>query len=294
MNIYSAISKNKWKTWLIMSLFVLLILTISYVYGEASGYGNSYAIIAFVFASLTSIGSYFFSDKIILAMSNAKEVSPNDDPELYRIIENLTIGSGTPMPKIYLIDDPALNAFATGRDPKHGVVAITSGLRQTLSKSELEGVMAHELAHIQNYDTRLMAITALLVGFIAILGDIFMRSMFFGGRGRKSAGSIFLLIGIILLVLSPIIASLMQLAISRKREFLADASGALLTRYPDGLASALEKIASDPIPFAKASNATAHLFIVNPFKGKEVSRAFANLFNTHPPIEERIKLLRSM
>lgn len=294
MNIYSAISGNIWKTWLIMALFVVLVATIAYVYGEATGYGLSYAGIGLIFAGITSLGSYFYSDKLVIATTGAKQIQKNDHPELFRIIENLAIGAGMPVPKIYLMNESAPNAFATGRDPKHGAVAVTTGLLDRLNKSELEGVIAHELSHINNFDTRLMAITAILVGFVAILADLFMRQSLFGGRGRKSSGGIFLLLGIVFAILTPIIASLIQLAVSRKREFLADASGVLLTRYPDALANALEKIATDPQPLHHASNATAHLFIANPFKDKQSKEWFVSLFNTHPPIEERIKILRSM
>ena len=277
-----------------MFLFVIFIVTISYVYGEASGYGLGYAGVALILSGITSIGSYYFSDKIVIATTGAKEIKKDDNPELFRTVENLTIGAGLPMPKVYIMHDSSPNAFATGRDPKHAAIAVTTGLVEKLSKSELEGVIAHELSHVKNFDTRLMAITAILVGFVAILADIFMRSMWFGGRDRRSSGSIFVVLGIVFAILSPIVATLIQLAVSRKREFLADASGVLLTRYPDALASALEKIAGDPRPLAKATNATAHLFIANPFKNKEAGAWFASLFNTHPPIEERIKILRSM
>lgn len=297
MNIYNAIASNKRKTWLIMALFMLFITTIGYVYGKASGYGGAYALVAFVISAVSSIGSYFYSDKIVLATSGAKEIQENDYPEYYRIVENLAIGAGMPKPKICVIQDASLNAFATGRDPKHAVVCATTGLIDRLNKSELEGVIAHELSHIQNYDIRVMAIVSVLVGAVAILADLFMRSMWFGGRRDdedNKGNAIFLVLGIAFAILTPIIATLIQLAVSRKREFLADASGALLTRYPEGLASALEKIASDHKPLHNATNATAHLFIANPFKGKEAKAWLASLFNTHPPIEERIKILRTM
>lgn len=299
MNIYSTISSNIWKSWAIMILFVLFATTVAYVIGKATGYGLSYTLIVFPIAIFTSIGSYFFSDKVALATSGAKQIQKNDNPELFHIIENLSLGDGVPMPKVYIIPDGSPNAFATGRDPKHSSVAVTTGILEKLNKSELEGVIAHELSHVKNFDTRLMAITAVLVGFIALLADIFMRNLFWGGFSRRddedSRGqAVFLVIGIILAIIAPIIASLIQLAVSRKREFLADASGALLTRYPEGLASALEKISKDQRPLHTATNATAHLFIVNPFKGKSLSGAVSNLFSTHPPIEERIKILRSM
>lgn len=283
-----------------MVLFVVFITTVLYVFGRASGYGLSYAGIGLIIAGLTSLGSYYWSDKIVLVTSGAHEVKEKDNPQLYHIVENLALGDGLPMPRVYMIDDPSPNAFATGRDPKHAVVCVTSGIMQILNKAELEGVIAHELSHVKNFDTRLMGIVVVLVGFVAILADFFMRSLWFGGMRNRddnegnNGQAIFMVIGIIFAILSPIIATLIQLAISRKREFLADASGALLTRYPDGLASALEKLAKNPVPLRTASNATAHLFIVNPFKGKDGRAWFSSLFDTHPPIEERIKILRSM
>ena len=298
MNIYSQISANKYKTWLIIILFVVFITTILFVYGKATGYGLSFAGIALIISGLMSLASYYYSDKIILGMSNAKQISKKDNPEFFRIVENLCIATGLPMPKLYIIDDSAPNAFATGRDPKHAVVCATTGILDKLNKAELEGVIAHEISHIKNYDIRLMAIVVILVGLVALLADFFMRSLWFSGnrRNRESnnAQGVFLVIGIVLAIVSPIIATLIQLAVSRKREFLADASGALITRYPEGLASALGKIAKDKEPLEVANNATAHLYITNPFKGKISGSWFAGLFNTHPPIEERIKILRSM
>ena len=300
MNIYSAISSNKNKTWLIMLLFVLIITTIVYVFSKALGFGIGFAGIALVIAGTMSIGSYYYSDKIVLATSGAKEIQKSDNPELFRIVENLCIGDGLLEPKIYVINDNSPNAFATGRDPKHAIVCVTSGILEILDKAELEGVIAHELSHVKNFDIRLMGIVAVLVGFVAILSNLFTNQLWFGGFNRDrdnnsgSLGSVFLIIGIILAILSPIAATLIQLAVSRKREFLADASGALLTRYPEGLASALEKLEKYPQSLKTASNATAHLFIVNPFKGKQTKQLFVSLFDTHPPIEERIKILRSM
>lgn len=301
MKVYSSISSNKTKTWIIMLLFVIFITTIVYVFSRALGYGLSLVGFGLIFAGLTSIGSYYYSDKLVLATSGAKEIKKSDDPELFRTVENLCIGDGLPMPRIYIINDSSPNAFATGRDPKHAIVCVTSGILNKLDKVELEGVIAHELSHVKNYDIRLMGVVAILVGFIALLANLFMQQLWFGGfggnredRGGNNLQAIFLLIGIIFAILSPIVATLIQLAVSRKREFLADASGALLTRYPEGLASALEKISKDPTVLKTANNATAHLFIVNPFKGKNAKSWFASLFDTHPPIEERIKALREM
>ncbi|MBI4084274.1 MAG: M48 family metallopeptidase [Candidatus Levybacteria bacterium] len=276
-----------------MVLFVLFATTLSYVYTIASGYDITFVLLILLISIAASIGSYFYSNKIVLSTSGAKPVAEADNPQLYRIVENLTIATGMPMPKIYSIHDPSPNAFATGRDPKHAVIAVTTGLLQKLNKAELEGVIAHELSHVKNYDIRLMAIVVVLVGFVAILADIFMRSIWYGGD-RKKGGGIFILLGIVFVLLSPVIATLIQLAVSRKREFLADASGVLITRYPEGLANALEKIAADPHPVRDAGNATAHLYIENPFKGKTKGAWFASLFNTHPSVEERIKILRSM
>lgn len=300
MNIYSQISANKWRTWLIMILFVVFITTLGFIFGKASGYGLSFAGFALIFAGLMSFGGYYFSDKLVIATSGAHPLKKSDDPELFHIVENLAIGDGLPMPKIYMMEEQAPNAFATGRDPKHGVVVVTRGLRNMMTKAELEGVLAHEMSHVKNFDTRLMGIVAILVGFVAILADMFMRSMWWGGLRRDNdrednqIQAIFIILGIIFAILSPIIATLIQLAISRKREFLADASAALLTRYPEGLASALEKLEKDHRPTLGATNATAHLFIENPFEGKSAKTWFAGLFDTHPPIEERIKILRSM
>ena len=301
MKVYSAISGNKAKTWLIMVLFVVFITTVVYVFSKALGYGISLAVFALFFALTSSIGSFFYSDKLVLATSGAKEIKKTDNPELFRIVENLCIGDGLPAPKIYIVNDSSPNAFATGRDPKHAVVCVTTGILNKLNKTELEGVIAHELSHVKNYDIRLMAVVAILVGFIALLANLFMQQLWFGGIGgndREERNSnvqiVFLLIGIVLAILSPVAATIIQLAVSRKREFLADASGVLLTRYPEGLASALEKISNDPAPLKKANNATAHLFIINPFKGKTAKSWFSSLFDTHPPVEERIKALREM
>ncbi|MCL4389837.1 MAG: M48 family metallopeptidase [Patescibacteria group bacterium] len=283
-----------------MALFVAFITTVAYIFGRAYGFGLGFAGMALIVAGLFSFASYYFSDSMVLGISGAKEIKVADDPELYHVVENLAIAAGLPKPKVYLINDASPNAFATGRDPAHAVVCVTSGLREKLDKSELEGVIAHELSHVGNYDTRLMAIVVVLVGLVALMADWFMRSLWWSGAGRgdsrdndRSEG-IFMLVGVVLAILSPVIATLIQLSISRRREFLADANGAYLTRYPEGLARALEKISTDKAPASFANNATAHLFIVNPFHGKDVASWFSGLFDTHPPIGERIKILRSM
>jgi heat shock protein HtpX len=243
-----------------------------------------------------SFGSYWWSDKIVLAMSQAKVVTHENGREIYHIVENLCITAGLPVPKIYIIEDTAPNAFATGRDPEHAVICVTTGILAKLEKTELEGVIAHELSHIGNRDILLSTVVVVLVGFVTLLADWFRHWAFWGGKSRDNNGEggqlrmILMVAAIVLSILAPIAAVLMQLAISRKREFLADADGALLTRYPEGLARALEKISADQEPLEAANRATAHLYIVNPFKGKKLS----SLFMTHPPIEERVKALRGM
>lgn len=299
MTIYSEISSNKAKTWLIVVLFVVFVITLSYIFAKALG-GSPISFMGFalIFSGISSFVSYYYSDKMILGMSNARQIQKKDNPELFRIVENLCIGDGLPMPNVYVTEDTAMNAFATGRDPKHAVICFTTGIIDKLTKVELEGVAAHELSHVKNYDTRLMSIVAILVGLVALLADFFLRSLWWrdrdSDRGSSQLQVIFLVLGIILAIVSPIIATFIQLAVSRKREFLADASGALLTRYPDGLASALEKLAHDKEPLEAANNATAHLYIVNPFHGKDFGNWFVGLFNTHPPIPERVKVLRAM
>lgn len=259
----------------------------------------SYAGFALILAGIMSFGSYYYSDKIVLATVGAQEIQKKDNPELFNIIQNLCIGDGLPMPKVYIMSTDAPNAFSTGRDPKHAAVCVTTGILQRLNKVELEGVIAHELSHVKDFDIRLMGIVAILVGFVAILANIFMNQLWWGGFSRDrdredNSQYIFILIGIVLAILSPIAATLIQLALSRKREYLADAAGALLTRYPEGLASALEKIEKYKQPMPQVSNATAQMFIESPVRGKDLGDWFSGLFDTHPPIEDRIRILRSM
>jgi heat shock protein HtpX len=288
--LYTQQSKNVSKTWLLMGLFLVIVIGIGFFFSQY--YGNPNILYFFViFAVGMNIFSYWNSDKIALAINHAKQIEEKDNQELWHIVENLSITAGLPMPKVYIIDDPAPNAFATGRNKEHAVVAVTTGILQILDKTELEGVIAHELSHIGNRDILLSTVVVVLVGFISILANVFMRSMFFG-RGRdndREGGGIMMVIGIVLSILAPIFATLIQLAISRKREFLADASGALLTRYPEGLADALVKIGKYNQPMKYANEATAHLFIANPFG--RASKNLSNLFNTHPPIEARVKAL---
>lgn len=282
-----------------MAGFIIFFLIVSYVLSKALGYNLSFVGVMLIISGLMSFGSYYYSDSIVLAMSGAKQIQVKDNPELFHIVENLSIASGLPMPRVFIINDPAPNAFATGRDPKHAAVAATTGILERLSRIELEGVIGHEMSHVKNYDTRLMGVVAILVGSLSILADFFFRSLWFRGDDNNDRGSnqLFMLIGIILAILSPIIAMLIQLALSRSREYLADADGALLTRNPDALASALAKIAADPHMLKNASTATAHFYIENPFKTdskRKPGQWFAGMFSTHPPIEERIKTLHAM
>ena len=253
--------------------------------------------IAIIFSIVMSLGSYWWSDKIVLFMNKAHEINPEQDKEIYRLVENLCLTAGLPVPKIYIIETESMNAFATGRNPDHAVIALTTGLINKLEKTELEGVIAHELSHIGNRDILLGTVVVVLVGFVTVLADIFLRWSFFGrGRRDNSGGQLGLVItiaAIVLSILAPIAATMIKLAISRKREFLADADGALLTRYPEGLARALEKISGDPHPLPTVNKTTAHLFIDDPLKKKKVG-LFTKLFKTHPPVEERLKALRDM
>ena len=299
---YNQIDQNKSNTRILMYLFIFFFTIIGYVFGliwtgsdeGAIGLMGIFGIIAIIYAMI----SYYASGKIALSITGAKLIKKSDNPTLYRTVENLSIAAGVPTPKIYLIDDTALNAFATGRDPKHASVAITSGLLSQLDKVELEGVMAHELSHVQNYDIRLQSITVALVGLIALVSDVFLRNLYYSGNRRnrssgKGAG-ILIIVGIILAVLSPIIAKLMHLAISRQREYLADASGALITRFPEGLARALEKIKADKEPLEAANKATAHMYIENPLRNEKGMKWMNKMFATHPNVDDRIKRLRGM
>lgn len=300
MSVYNEISYNKTRTYLTIFLFILITSGFFYLIGKAfCDSPSGFRLMGFLFSVVSSFGSYFYSDTIVLFSVGARPAEKSQYFDLYTVTENLSIADGLPMPKVYVVDDPAPNAFATGRDPKHAVVCATTGLLQRLDRAELEGVIAHELSHVKNYDILLSSMVAVLVGTIALVSDWIMRTFWWGGMGRDEerrdrnpAVFLFVIIG---LILAPIVATLIQLAISRRREFLADASGALLTRYPEGLARALEKISGDPHVMRSATSSTAHLFIANPFKkGSRAMSVIATLFSTHPPIEERIKILRSM
>jgi heat shock protein HtpX len=296
--IYDRIGANKRTTWLLMLVFVLITGAFATVIAMALGLPLTFS--PFVIGALAAYAlfSYYASSSVTLAISGARQVTKEDQPELYRIVENLSIGSGLPMPKVYVIDDSAPNAFATGRDPQHAAVAATTGLLAKLDKSELEAVMAHEMSHVGNYDIRLSTIVVVLVGLIALLADLFLRWTWFGAgqrrgnRDKGGAAAILIVLAIVFAVLTPLVARLMQLAISRQREYLADASGALLCRNPDALARALEKISADPEPLEVANKATAHLYIENPLK--EHGSWLNNLFSTHPPVADRIRLLKAM
>jgi len=276
-----------------MTVFFAVVILLGW--GVSFYYHNPGILYVFVlFSIVMNITSYWFSDKIVLKMAGATPASREAYFDLWNTVENLSITAGLPMPKVYIISDPAPNAFATGRNKEHAVVAVTTGLLSMMTKTELEGVIAHELSHVGNRDMLVSTVAVVLVGFVTILSDFFMRSLWFGGGNRdrdSKAAGIMMIVGIVLAILAPIFATLMQLAISRKREFLADASGALLTRYPEGLASALEKIGSYSGPMVHANNATAHLYISNPFGARAV-KGISKLFMTHPPIEERIAALR--
>jgi heat shock protein HtpX len=290
VNIYTNISRNVTKTWILMTVFFVLVIFLGYFFSIY--YGNPNILYFFVvFSILMNVTSYWFSDKIVLSLAGAKQANREEYFDLYTTLENLAITAGLPMPKVYVIVDSAPNAFATGRDKNHAVVAVTTGLLSLLNKTELEGVLAHELSHIGNRDMLISTVVVVLAGFISIASDMFRRNLMFSKRDddNKSNG-IFLIVGIILSILAPLFALLIQLAISRKREYLADASGVLLTRYPEGLANALRKIGSVAQPMARQSSAIAHLYIADP-KGAGLGKKVMGLFATHPPIEDRIKSL---
>jgi heat shock protein HtpX len=291
MTLYTHIGANIRRTWILFSVFFIVIIGLgwflSYYFKD-----QSILFVAVFISIFMSFFSYWFSDKVVLGISGARQIEHDQAPELYHLVENLCITAGLPLPKIYIINDSSPNAFATGRNSKNAVVAVTTGLLEILNKTELEGVIAHELSHIGNRDILLQTIVVVLVGAISLISDMFIRGRVFGKRKSDNSeggqiGAILMIVGLVFIVLSPIISKLIQLAISRKREYLADASGALLTRYPEGLASALEKISQNPTPIKKAHKAVAHLYISNPFSNK-------GFFSTHPPIEERVKRLRGL
>ncbi len=295
---YEQISRNKWKSFFLILFFLGFIFLLVWIFEELTGFGRYGLILAVFIASAMTVGSYYASDKIVLAISRAKPVKKEDYPYLYNVVEGLAIAAGLPKPRCYIIDDTAPNAFASGRNPKNSVIVVTKGLLEKLNRVELEGVIAHEMAHIKNYDVLVQTLAVVMVGVVALLSDWILRRVFWGGRRKdKSKGggggaAVFVVVGLVLAILSPLIAQLIRLAISRKREFLADANGAFLTRYPPGLASALRKLAADKEPLEAANKATAHLYIVNPLK--DIKGKVNALFSTHPPVKERIAALERM
>jgi len=298
--LYEEISLNKRKSGFLLFFFIALVALLGWVFGEFMGWGYTGLILALIIAGISAFSSYYYSDRIVLAMSKAKPVDRRENPHLYHTVEGLAIAAGIPAPKIYLIEDSAPNAFATGRDPEHSAIAVTTGLLGKLDRSELEGVISHEMSHIKNFDIRFATLAVVLLGTVTLLSDWILRSFWWGGSRRRRTESrtkgglgLFIpILALILAILSPLIAQLIRLAISRQREYLADANGAFLTRYPEGLARALEKLAEDKEPLEVANKATAHLYIVNPLK--DIGGRINNLFDTHPPIEERISRLRAM
>jgi heat shock protein HtpX len=298
---YEQIARNKWKSFFLVLFFIVLIFVLTWVFEVATGWGKGGLAIAVIVSLAMALGGYFASDKIVLAISRARPVTKEEYPYLYNVVEGLSIAAGLPTPRCYVIDDTAPNAFATGRNPKNSVICVTTGLLEKMNRVELEGVIAHEMSHIKNYDVLLQTLVVVMVGVVALLSDWILRSFFWGGgrrsreKGRGGAagvGAILIIVGLVMAALSPLIAKLIQLAISRRREFLADANGAMLTRYPPGLASALKKLAADKEPLEAANKATAHLYIVNPLE--DIKGTVNKLFSTHPPIEERIAALEKM
>jgi heat shock protein HtpX len=299
LNIYDAVAANRWRTVALIGAFTAIVSVVAYVAGEyfAPGGGIALLPVAIGFSGLSAATSYFAGDKLVLAQSQARAIGPSEEPQLRNVVDTLAIGLGIDPPKLFLIDDTAPNAFATGRDPKHASIAVTRGLLDKLDRTELEGVIAHEMSHVVNRDIRVMLLVTVLVGTIALLSDWMLRSMWWGGgrrgdRDRGGGAGLIAIVAIVLAILTPVIATLIQLAVSRQREYLADASGALLTRYPPGLASALKKISADKEALEVANKATASLYITNPLK--DAPRFMDGLFDTHPPITERVRRLESM
>lgn len=292
-SLYTQASRNVWRTWLLMAVFLVLVSIVGWA---ASLYFEDQTIlwIALIFALATNVFAYWNSDKVAIAQAGAYPADEKQYLELHRIVENLAITAGLPKPKVYLIDDPAPNAFATGRDKEHAVVAVTTGLLSMMERSELEGVIAHELSHVGNRDILVMTVAVVLVGFISVLAQIFLRMSYFGGNNDRDRGPWVAIAVILAMILAPLAAQLIQLAISRRREFLADADGALLTRYPEGLESALRKIGAYAAPMQRASATTAHLYISSPFGAHEAGQFFQKLFSTHPPIAARIAALEGL
>jgi heat shock protein HtpX len=298
---YEQIARNKWKSAALVVFFMAFIFLLTWFFEYLTGWGKGGLVLAVVVSMGMAAAGYYSSDKVVLAISRARPATKEEYPYLYNVVEGLAIAAGVPAPRCYVIDDTAPNAFASGRNPQHAVICVTTGILQKLDRAELEGVIAHEMSHIKNYDIRLQTVVVVMAGVVALLSDWMLRSFFWGGgrrrggregRGGGGAGAILVVVGLALALLAPFFATIIQLAVSRKREFLADASGAMLTRYPAGLASALRKISADTEPLEAANKATAHLYIVNPLKN--IKGAVNRLFSTHPPIEERIAALEKM
>ena len=294
-SLYTQESRNITRTWLLMGVFFVFVIAIGWVLAQYYS-DPSLLYIAVAFSLMSNVAAYWFADKIAIASVGAKPADENEYKELHRIVENLAITAGLPKPRVHIIDDPAPNAFATGRDKNHAVIAVTSGLLQMMDRSELEGVIAHELSHVGNRDILVMTVVVVLVGFISVLANIALRISFGGGNNDRdrNAGPIIAIAALAAMILAPIAAQLIQLAISRRREFLADTDGALLTRYPEGLESALRKLGSYEAPMKRASTTTAHLFISNPFGAHPAGQWIQKLFSTHPPIKDRIAALEGM
>ncbi len=295
---YEQITGNKRKSVFLCVIFIIFIAFLGWILGQITGFGSGLIVLAVIIAIVWTFGSYYYSDRIVLAISKARPLQKYEYPHLFHAVEGLTIAAGIPKPRVYIIEDSAPNAFATGRNPEHAVVCVTTGLLQKMNRLELEGVIAHELSHVKNYDILFGSLVVVMVGIVALLSDFILRSFLWGGGRRRRSDSggqaalIILVIGLALAILAPIIAQLVRLAISRKREFLADASGAMLTRYPQGLADALRKLDADREPLEAANKATAHMYIVNPLK--EHRGKINRLFSTHPPVADRIKALEAM
>lgn len=292
---FDTIKKNKRESLFIVSIFIIVITLIVYYVCMALDMGTISIVIALVFSIVSAWSSYYFSDQIVLKLNNARPATHEENLQLVNILNSLMVASGLNVqPKLYVVDDPQPNAFATGRNPEHSAICVTTGLLEKLDYYELEGVVGHELGHIKNYDIRLSAVVTVMVGFVVMLSDMFSRFMFYGGNRRKNSESkgnaIFMLIGLVFLILSPIFGKLMQLAISRKREYMADATSVQFTRNPDGLISALQKISIDPNQLKTANNSTAHMYIANPFRKKKSS----NIWSTHPSTEDRIEALKNL
>jgi heat shock protein HtpX len=299
---YDEINQNKRNSVILVVVFTALVIILGYIFGQAAGFGYFGIVLAFIISSVMALAGYFKGDRIVLAVSRAKPARRDESPQLFNIMEELIIASGLPMPKLYIIqDNDAPNAFATGRDPEHASIAVTTALLNRLNRTELQGVLAHELSHVGDYDILFATLIGIMVGMVALMADFFLRYTFWGGGGRRRSsssssggGGVVMILALVLAILAPLFALIIQLAVSRQREYLADANAALMTRYPEGLASALEKISRNPGVLEVSNRATQHLYIISPIKSIRERKKKSSLFSTHPPVEERIKRLREM